>query len=395
MIGLRPALATSLVVLWGAFAARPAQAAPAKVAHVLELGADFDDMAVAQAMTSLLKLQVGDGGDFSLASDGPNLLVIAPAVRCDTRRFLSPPFAPDADRDINGRCLRSLGAHLGAKNYFWGFVYHGGGERLGVKLHLWTADRGDRSKALMIDGGGRERLAARLYEHLVHPERAADVRLGGTEVGVSGDGAELFVDGRPAGRYGEGDEVTVRAGEHEFELQREGKAVARAKAAVAAGRANEVRLEKVGAAGGGVDAARPAAASVERASDWRRGAGFIALGVGAAGLAGAGVFFALRQNENGRYEELCERRSSCSDEGEAALDRSRRWGTFSLVSLAAGVASVGVGTYFLLTTAPGPKRGATTARVRFGAAPLAGGAFTSLTVEALLERLALGVLSPR
>jgi hypothetical protein len=345
--------------LGGATVASPARAAPAALVNVLELGADFDDMAAAQALTNLLRLRVGDAGDFLLASDNTSFLLVAASVRCDTRGFRSPPLRPDADASIDARCLRSVGAHLGSKRYFWGHLYHG------VKLHLWRDERGDAVKALPYDETTRERLVERLYLHLVRPEEAADVKVSGP----ADAGGELYVDGRGQGAYTSGLELTLRAGEHAFELRRENKAVARAKAAVVAGRSTEVRLETVARTDVAIERPEPPPSFViaPPSGMWKRPAGFAALGVGAV-LVGTGVFASLRVNglqddfdsdpalvayrsELPGVRDVCD----ASDGVRSAQRVERLCSGFSTLRVAqyvfygAGALSVGLGGYWLLT----------------------------------------------
>jgi hypothetical protein len=358
---------------------RPAQAAPTKVVHVLELAADFEDMPVSQALTSLLRLRVGDGDDFSLASDGPNLLMVTPSVRCDTRGFHVRPYRFEADRSVDKRCLHSIGAHLEAKQFFWGHLYHEANGRLGVKLHLWRDDRGDVVKALPYDEATRERLVERLYLHVVRPEEAADVKV---EVPAE-VGGDLYVDGRGQGAYAPGLELTLQAGEHAFELRRENKVAARAKATVVAGRSTEVRLEMVALTDVPIERPTPPPSVVTAplTSTWKRPAGFAALGVGAA-FFGAGIVASLRVN--GLHDDFdsehalvtyrtaatgsqdaCEAAESdalSSQPGAATPGRVRRvcagistLQVAQVVLYGVGALAVGTGVY-LLATSPSPNR---------------------------------------
>lgn len=370
----------------------PVRAAPTPVVGVLELSADFDQVGVAQAFTNLLRLRIGDGADFLLASDNPSFLVIAPAVRCDTRGFRARPLRENADAGIDERCLRSVGAHLGAKRYFWGHLYQEANGQLGVKLHLWTDDTGDRSKALSLEGAGRERLVERLYVHLVHPELAADVRV---RAGAGLEG-ELWVDGRTQGPYAPATELTLLAGEHRLEVRGGGKVLARGQTTVIAGRSTEVRLEAVAPVGLPAKVGITPPVRIEPTGSWQRPAGFVALGVGAA-LVGAGVFTSLRVNglqddfdSDPAFvayrtaaqgpQDACDAAESdvlSPQTGAATPARVRRvcsgiatLHVAQLVLYGTGALGLGAGAY-LLATSPSPK-GTTAAHAAWSLRPWAG-----------------------
>jgi hypothetical protein len=353
---------------------------PTAVAHVLELASEFEMQARAQTLTNLLRLRVGDGGDYLLASQNPSLVVVAAAVRCDVRGFGVGALREDADRSIDERCLRSMSVRLDAERYFWGHLYTGSDGRLWVKAHLWQQGQASRTKALPYDEGTRDRLVGRLYLHLVHPTDAADVRIDGP-LDVEG---ELYVDGVGQGPYAPGLETTLRAGEHAFELRKEGRVLARVTAPVTAGKANGVRLAFVPRTD--LDPTEgfrdPPAVRVTPRGEWKQTAGWVGLGIGAAGLLGAGALFALRQSAQSDLDDVCRGRDYCPGQARAALDRSNRWGTLSLVSLGVGAASAGVGAFLLLTAPRSRPNGAAAPSVRLGIAPLVDGAFTTLTLRA-------------
>jgi hypothetical protein len=392
---------------WAVVAApATAGAAPEAVANVLELGADFDQVSLAQALTSLLRLRVTDGGDFLLASDNSAFLVVAPAVRCDTRGFRSRPLRFEADANIDARCLRSVGTHLGAKRFFWGYVYHGAEGQLGVKLHLFREGRGDVAKALPLVGGdgARERLVERLYLHLVRPEAISDVRVE-APAGLEG---ELWVDGRPRGAYATpATELTLVAGEHRIEVRGGGKVLASSRPMVVAGKPARVALARVPAEVplGPPPPDVPPVMPPPRTNAWQRPAGVAAVGLGAVAL-GAGVFASLRTAAlddrlgSGSYEryraafpgqnpcDVAARGTNSPTNGAAgakqvddtcsqgATFRAAQWVAYPL-----GAALVGVGTYLLLTA---PKGSAAPPSRRTGAgwslAPAWGPAGTGATV---------------
>lgn len=370
----RIALSFAVSALGSATIAAPAQAAPERVVHVLEITADFDDVGLAQTLTNLLRLRIGDGADFLLASNNPSFLVLAPTVRCDARGFDARPLRESADASIDGRCLRSIGAHLGAKRYFWGHLYHEGGGRLGVKLHLWREDRGDIVKALALEGGGRERLIERLYAHLVHSEQVADVRV----VASAALEGELWADERPQGAYTPGATLTLVAGEHRVEVRGGGKVLARGRATVVAGRASEIRLEVPARTDLPTEGPRPLPVTITPRGAWERPAGFVGLGVGAA-LIGAGIVSSLRvralDDEFGSPPLLAYRSDVAGDACDAAesglastqagsatpgrVERLCSGGAtlraLQYVFYGAGALAAGVGAYLVLTS-PGSRQ---------------------------------------
>ena len=94
-------------------------------------------------------------------------------------------------------------------------------------------------------------------------------------------------------------------------------------------------------------------------------------GVGVAGLAGAGTFFALRQGVQGDLEKACAE-GECPDHRRDDLRRGNLYGTASIVSLGVGVAaSAGLAVYLLTLRRSAPVSGAVV--------PLAGGAAATLS----------------
>jgi hypothetical protein len=173
----------------------------------------------------------------------------------------------------------------------------------------------------------------------------------------------------------------VLAGAVRLEARRGGTVVAAGTATVAAEGAVALRLVPVVAppAAPGTAAVTHNPPPVETARGaWKRPAGFVALGIGAAGVLGAGAFFALRRGEESDLDRLCRSRGYCPGEGQATIDRSTRWGALSLVSFGVGAAGIGVGAFLLLTA---PRSNAGVSTVRLGAVPVAGGALTTLTLR--------------
>jgi hypothetical protein len=102
-------------------------------------------------------------------------------------------------------------------------------------------------------------------------------------------------------------------------------------------------------------------------------------GVGLAGLAGAGVLFALRQGVESELDEACE--AFCPSRERGAIERSNRLGGAALLALSAGVVSLGAGVTlwaFERQGAPSASASAPAWRVRASLVPLAGGAGAGL-----------------
>jgi hypothetical protein len=267
----------------------------APVVQIVELyEPDIDPRA--QALTNALRDVVFDAGEFDLNTRTNLLLQLAVEAKCDTKAF-GPELAEASDRGMTKPCLERIGKRIGAKAFFWGFLFKGEGGRGMVKLHLWQKGE-DRAVALPYDDN-RRRLAERLYRHLTQPGKVGDVRLvaeGGARRG------ELVVNGRPAGPFEGADvELTVPVGELVAEVRSGDKLLAQGRGQVAASGLATVRLEPVAeptpppetprfdlAPGAG------ATRSTEGPSNtWQRPVGWTGVAAGAA-LIGVGVFGTLR-----------------------------------------------------------------------------------------------------
>ncbi|HEX7670442.1 MAG TPA: hypothetical protein VF395_12690 [Polyangiaceae bacterium] len=85
-------------------------------------------------------------------------------------------------------------------------------------------------------------------------------------------------------------------------------------------------------------------------------------GVGVAGLAGAGIFYALRAGAKSDLDNGC-RGSVCPESLHSTQDSGKTYSTLTMVSLGVGVVGVGVATYlFVKGDSGGAKSGAETAR---------------------------------
>jgi hypothetical protein len=372
--------ASALLVLL--LVAAPAHAAPVGTGAplaVLGLEAESAHDVAAQTLTNELRQAVVDSAGHSLYVSNPALLLAAGSAKCDLAPF-GRRYGPETDRGIDTGCQRSIKTRLGIGQLLWGHLYEEGGT-LRAKVHVFRDGRPGRVETLAYDASAPKRLAQRFYRKLIEPESSGDVRLTGD---ASFEGTELWVDGKVEGTYKPGLELTLSTGEHAFELRRESRVVARAKAPVTTGKASEVRLAFVPRTDldptAGLRDSPPVV--VTSGAPWKRTAGFVGLGVGAAGLVGAGLFYALRQREENDLEERCRAQAACLPEARPSIDRSERWEALSWASLGLGLASAGVGT-FLLFTAPksSADRAAFGLRVRAGGVPLPGGGLSTFVLE--------------
>jgi hypothetical protein len=366
---------------WGLGAAllgagAPAGAAPigpgVETTAVLGLEADLSNDLGAKTLTNALRQQVLDSAEYTLSGESPPLALKAGEAKCSLKG-LRRPLTEASDLSFDAACLGRLGAILGVRRYFWGHVYSEG-SRPFVRLHLWREGEPDRAVTLPYDDAERERLAERLYRKLALPEKVGDVAL--TSAGpLEG---ELYVDGKARGALRPRVELTLLAGEHSFELRRDGKVVAEAKALVITGGWIDVRLDPAAPTPAPPPPVRvsdiPPVTKSRESSPWP----WVFGGVAAAGLVGAGAFFALYRGEQGELGDACAPDKSCRGQ-QGAIDRSRLYSGLSLASLGVGVGA-GVGWYFSLTSRP--PAGVVESRARAGlwggVTPLAGGGAAAL-----------------
>ncbi|MBK9259566.1 MAG: hypothetical protein IPM54_06970 [Polyangiaceae bacterium] len=116
----------------------------------------------------------------------------------------------------------------------------------------------------------------------------------------------------------------------------------------------------------------------KRASNPRKTAGIVLLGVGAAGLAFGGVMGGLAVGQKGIVDEHCNG-LDCDQVGMDAVSSGRTFGNASTIGLAAGTVIAVAGAVLLLTA---PKSKPKTAFVtRLGAGAFVGGAFLGVEGE--------------
>jgi hypothetical protein len=349
-------------------AAPPASAAPmgpdTESVAVLLLEADPGQDVAAKAMTNALRQRVLDSAEYTLNGTSDPLVVTAHSAGCSLKGW-KHPLSEANEKVFDPTCLRRVGATLRARRFFWGLAYAEGGTTF-VRLHLWQDGKADRAATLPYDAAQRDRIADRLYRKLVTPNAVGDLKLTG------GPAGELFVDGKPAGAYASDAELTLETGEHLLEVRDGPRVLARGRGRTEPGGRSEATMMPV---------ASPSPESLPpqppyhdpppitvrpKASAWP----WVLGGVGVAGLAGAGTFFALRQSALRDLEQACYGRA-CTPDQQGTVDRAERYGTLAVASLGVGlVASAGLVTYLVMA-----KR---EPRVVGNVVPVAGGAAFSL-----------------
>jgi hypothetical protein len=329
-------------------------------AAVYAIASDLESDLPAKALTNALRQLVLDGPDFALNTLGGSLVTAALNVKC---KMSGKGILPD-ESSFDEKCLAKLGRHISARRFFWGFVTGREGRPV-VRLHFWQEGRGDRVATLPYDDSARERVAARLYAKLVTPERVGDLAVVGPAEG------ELVVDGRAEGTYAPGTELTLIAGEHNLEVRQGPRVVARAHARVVAGAQAAVTLEAVAAPAVAAPLApvnEPPRVTIRpKPSAWP----WVLGGATAAGLAGAGAFWALRAGEASDLSKACADKR-CPERDAGAVDRGRTWTALSAASLGVGVAAgAGLAAYLVTSRRSPPLAGALV--------PLPGGAAAALS----------------
>ncbi|HEU4410185.1 MAG TPA: hypothetical protein VFS43_33325 [Polyangiaceae bacterium] len=339
-----------------------------EAAQVLDLDADLGHDVAAKTLTNALRQRILDSKEFTLNSESASLFSAAREAKCPLKHWARPVVAAN-DRAFDERCLRRIGERFRTRQFFWGFVYVEGPKTL-VRLHFWQEGKGDRAATLPYDSAQPDRLADRLYKKLVTPTAVGDVALSG------GGAGELFVDSHPLGAYADNAELTLETGLHDLELRRGDRVLARVRTRVEPGGRAEAKLAQV------LEPAPPPASPPARPRDpppvtvrprpsawpWVLG------GASVAGLAGAGLFWALRSSERNDLEAACAGRD-CLEGQRDAIERADLYGALSVVSFGASVAAgAGLATYVLTARHP-PRVVGGVLPVASGAAAFVGGAF--------------------
>jgi hypothetical protein len=342
--------AASIVLAMGLAGSR-ALAAPmgagVEAVGVLSLEADRASDLAAKTMSNALRQAVLDAPEYTLHGENSSLIVTAVELKCPLGKG---GLLPD-ERVFDDACLRKVGKFLGLRRFFWGYVTTARGDDTIVRLHFWQQGQPDRVTALPYDAAARDRIAMRLYRKLVTPEKVGDLALSGAAQG------ELVVDGQSQGSYAPGVELTLFAGEHAVEVRQGPRVVARASARVEPGGRAEAKLEPVAEPAPSPPSRLPTESSPivvrPKASAWPWALG----GAAAAGLAGAGVFWALRSGVRSDLERGCFE-GNCPEYRDDDLRRGELYSTLAGVSLGVGLAAgAGLAAYLLTPRRARPMAG--------------------------------------
>jgi hypothetical protein len=326
---------------------------------VLTLEAELEFDFAAKTFTNALREQVLDAPEYTIGGESPLLYLVAREAKCPLKIARGEPVG---ERAFDEPCLRKIAKHLSIKRFFWGFVAAKGGRPV-VRLHLWQEGRPGRSASLPYNPDQRARVAERLYRKLVRPTAVGDLVLTG------GPSGELFVDGKPAGAYVDGTELTLETGEHVLEVRDGPRVLSRGRTLILPGERSESRMTHVAPPEPPPPQPPyhdpPPITVRPKASAWP----WVLGGAAAAGFVGAGTLFALRQGERSDLRATCAG-VACPEVERDVVERADLYGTLSVVSLGVGLAAgAGLATYLMTKRAP---------RVAGGVAPLAGGAAVSV-----------------
>ncbi|HEU4535229.1 MAG TPA: hypothetical protein VFS00_13970, partial [Polyangiaceae bacterium] len=322
--------------------AAPATAAEAKPVHVLHLASSGRDSYDALRLTKELEQRFVNSPDARLVNSGKSLLELLDEAKCG-RTFIkraverNANLDESAERDVDGPCLAKVATVLGpsvgsgaAERYVWGWLGRDPSGQSYAMVHLWQKGQPDRRVRLPFASDQGTRVAERAYLKLWHPTESGDARLA-TASPPPADGT-LWIDDKEAGSFAPGLELTLRSGEHVFELRQRTKVVARAKATVPAERSVDVRLEPVPDAplatttfpSSPNDPPAPSSISTVEISRKKSVLPWVAFGVGAAALGGSALFYVLRQGKESDLEAACV--NGCPPSQQDNIDSSNRYG---------------------------------------------------------------------
>jgi hypothetical protein len=141
-----------------------------------------------------------------------------------------------------------------------------------------------------------------------------------------------------------------------------GETTGRAKVTIAEGERREVTV-KVGGEANEMSAALPVP---DKPSSPMRTAGFVAAGVGVAGLAVFGVTGGLMASYHGVVSDHCNASKQCDADGLEAVEAGRSLAPVNTVALIVGITGVAAGVTLILLS---PSPSAPSAAVRAGASP--------------------------
>ena len=203
----------------------------------------------------------------------------------------------------------------------------------------------------------RRPLSAEQREHAADLISRSQVHVGRFKVRLSPLDAELWVDGKPPPRLVSG-ELLLEPGRHELLAQASGYQAARSTLQVDGGDRTtlEIRLERAPEAP--VAAVAPSTSETSRAqpisptstgkSDTQAVLGYVALGIGGAGLVGFGITTGLAADKASTLDDQCDDRQ-CAPAYHDDVDSYDRYKLLSTVTLIGGLAFTATGVILLIT----------------------------------------------
>ncbi len=373
---------------------RTARAQPAKgVTQILALDVEEGSEEQADGLGVALRARIKSSSPTPVAETSTSVGMIGAALKCSSH--------PDAN------CLQRIGDHLKVDHFYWGSVNKAGKGQVAAELHSWTRGKGDSSSRetypdTLKDPTSEElqRVAARLYDKINGTSIAPTVGSGTLHVQTQGvNGGDVFANDVKRGELKRGELVVpLPAGTYTVEVRAAGYQPSKKQVTVNGGQEALVSLPMTRELAN-VEAA-PVAKKEEHGSSHKvLGWGLVGLGVVASAVAvvevvhwsglqskvddarGAdGNFGVPRTADQPRVDDPC---NFGTPNAKTACDANKDAKTSSIVAWVAGgvgLASLGVGVYFLVTDkgsssadAPPPTNASLKPRLSPYAGPKAGG----------------------
>ncbi|HEU4405734.1 MAG TPA: hypothetical protein VFS43_10620 [Polyangiaceae bacterium] len=370
-----------------------ASAAPAgdygRALHVVHLAAGNADDVEAIRLTKALERYALASPALEFVNSNKALLEGLRRARCGNelvkKALAGEPLEEHDDASIDAPCLEKLAAYVGtplppAGRFVWGHIYRDGTGARWAKLHAHLAGQPDRVFAVRYESAQSERAAERLLSRLFFAGGLGEARVE-PPAGLRGD---VWVNDKPHGPFEPAaPEIVLPAGSARVELRAGKRVLARGQGQVAPGETRAFALASVDEPGPALPPPSlppPTGATPTSETPWPPALPWMAAGVGAVGVATAGVFAVLYSGVRSDLDDQCSDSNRCPASADGDLDRARFYGTASLVSLGVGVAGVGAAAALWLVaprfertgTAPGPRWGG-------GVAPAPGGGALFMT----------------
>ncbi|MBI4702868.1 MAG: tetratricopeptide repeat protein [Deltaproteobacteria bacterium] len=249
-------------------------------------------------------------------------------------------------------CQQELGRYAAARRAWW-----------------------DLRRAVLQSGEARyvgwDQDAERAYGQLAGKVARLVVRV----VGPGAAGARLVLDGEPVAPALLGAELERDPGVHQLELRGAGTAVQVQAVPLHEAERLLVTLHAAAAGKAGSDARGGAAEPPPAGHSWRTG-GYVALGLGGAGLVGLVASLAVRQNALGDLEEVCPSYDTavCSPAANEPVSRGQTASMLvNVFGVVAGAGAAAGATLLAVDALSGPVGSASVARLTLQGGPTSGG----------------------